>query len=94
MKNKYKTRWEEVAKVDEPFYLKAWSFYNKRGRAIPPGVEVRLTDWAIENGLGDDKGVDGAVKVRNSSAYNHSIIVQRKGLKSQTSYWAGFWEPA
>lgn len=92
MKNKYQKLWEQTARVDEPYYLKAWDFYTKRGLSIPKAAKVKLTDWAIQNGV-TERGTDDAVKVRNGRD-GHTILVQRAGLSQSTSYWAGFWEAA
>ena len=66
--------------------------YTKRGLRIPQGIEVKMTDWAKQNGIKQKKGRK-YYKVRKSRKPD-MIWVQPNGTNYSLMYWAGFWKRA
>ena len=86
---KYDCTCEEVFNIDKPHYEQLHKFYEERGRAIPNGAEIWLSNWGLEN-LRPCKPGSEFLKVRNAKRPG-LIIVLKKGNQQPTTYWAGFW---
>lgn len=87
---------EALFKINEAKYLRIHRVYESRGRAIPDGAKVRLTDWAIQNGLHHILVERGATytKVRNCirpPGNIGNVAVRKEGNQQPEYYWAGFW---
>lgn len=67
--------------------------YTIRGKEIPNGSRVQMTDWALSNGLGG-RGRPSQGKKIGGKKNSISITVLLNGRKTASSYWAGFWMPA
>ena len=84
---KPKIRFEDLPKKQYKFWNKK---YEKTGRLIENGRRVIFTDWAIQNGVGDQNDNNVYVKIRNGRNARQ-IIVKKNNNQQGSIYWAGFW---